>query len=438
MKNEIPGKNSRKLNQIKEEYIPQGVFNVVPVFIKKAQGVFLYDYDNNKFLDFASGLGVMNLGHTHPGILKAVKKRLGDYQHLCFHVAMYPEYLELAKALAEITPGDFNKKVILLNSGAEAVENAFKVSRTFTKRRSVISFEGAFHGRTMFALSLTSKIYPYKKNFGPFFGDVYKIPYAYCYRCYFNLNYPDCGIYCLEFLEKIFKTQVDPEDIAALIIEPIIGEGGFIVPPLEFLEGISEITRKSGILYIDDEIQAGLGRTGKIWAISHFKVIPDIILSAKALGGGLPLSAVIGRKEIMDSTIVGGLGGTFGGNPISCQAGLTMIKEIKKDKLMKSVEKNGEYILNYLKKLKEEFSLIGDIRGKGLMLAIELVKNQKTKEPAIEETARIIKYCYQNGLILLKAGIYDNVIRFLPPLIIKEEEIEQGLKILRGAFKKAI
>jgi 4-aminobutyrate aminotransferase/(S)-3-amino-2-methylpropionate transaminase len=321
-----------------------------------------------------------------------------------------------------------------LNSGAEAVENAIKIAKYHAKRYGVFSFLEGFHGRTALALSLTGQIHPYKYNFGPSVPWVYHLPFAYCYRCPFGLTYPACDVICARYMEKIFESAIQPEAIAALIVEPVQGEGGFIVPPPEFLPELQRICHKSGILFIADEIQTGMGRTGRMFAVEHFSVEPDMILTAKSLGGGTVLSAVTGRAEVMDAPHSGGLGGTYGGNPLSCRAGLAAIGVIEKGNLPVRAAAIGARVKQALCAMQERYPIIGDVRGLGAMVGLELVKDRKTKEPASQETVRLREKCYQNGLIVLSAGIHHNLIRFLAPLVITDEELDEGLSILEQSI----
>jgi 4-aminobutyrate aminotransferase/(S)-3-amino-2-methylpropionate transaminase len=435
LRTEIPGPKSRKMIELREKYVARGVFNVVPSFIQKAKGALITDIDGNTFIDFASGLATVNVGYSREEIIEALREQIEKYLHTCFHVFMYEPYVRLAEKLAEITPGNFPKKTVLVNSGAEAVENAIKVARHFTKRKAIITFEHAFHGRTLLGMTLTSKIRPYKFGFGPFAPEVYRMPYAYPYRSPFGPEYPNSAFACLEYFKNFFKTHVDPEEVAAVIVEPVTGEGGFIVPPPEFLPGIAKICKEHGIVFIVDEVQTGFGRTGEMFAVNHYGLEPDIIVMGKSIAAGLPLGAVTGRAEILDSSDVGSLGGTFGGNPLSCIAALQVIEIIQKKGFMEHARKVGSIINERLKNMHEKYSIVGDARGLGAMAAIELVKDRKTKEPAREETAEVIKECYRNGLVILKAGAYDNVIRLLVPLIITEDLLHRGLDILENAVK---
>ena len=433
---EVPGPKSRELLALRDRYVPGGVFNVVPVFAAEASGAALVDVDGNVFIDFAGGLGTLNVGSSHPAVTSALREQSGRFTHTCFHVVMYESYVRLAEQLTGLTPGDFPKKTLLVNSGAEAVENAIKIARKYTGRDAVITFENAFHGRTLLALTLTSKVRPYKFGFGPFAPEIYRLPYAYCYRCAFGLEYPGCELHCLDNVERIFTLDISPDQVAALIVEPVQGEGGFVVPPDEFLPGLRRICEKHGILFIADEIQTGFGRTGKMFAVEHCGVIPDLVTMAKSLAAGMPLSAVTGHAEVMESVHVGGIGGTYGGNPLGCVAALAVIEIIREEGLLERAARLGERGLQRFMEMKRRHALIGDVRGKGAMIALELVKDRKTKEPAPEETAKVIRCCYENGLIAMKAGVYNNVIRVLAPLVTSDEQFEEGLDILEGAIRK--
>lgn len=432
---EIPGPKSAELMKLRQEFVARGPGNVTPVFIEKAKGAIITDVDGNEFIDFAGGIGVLNVGHCPDEVVNAVKEQAEKYIHSCFHVNMYEPYVKLAQKLAEIAPGDFAKKTMLANSGAEAVENAVKISRKATGRMGMISLESGFHGRTLMTMSLTSKVRPYKFGFGPFAPETYKIPSANCYRCTFKSTYPECGMHCVEHLERFFITEFPAEDVAALIVEPIQGEGGFIVPPKEFLQGIKRICEDNDILYISDEVQAGFGRTGKMFAIEHFGVVPDLITMSKSIAGGMPLSAVTGRAEVMDAPAPGEIGGTFGGNPLSCVAALEVIGKIERENLVDRSTEIGQRMMGRLKEIQEKYPAIGDVRGLGAMVAIELVKDPATKEPDKELTAKVAKACYENGLITMTAGIYGNVVRFLTPLVITNEQLDAGLDILEKAFE---
>jgi len=436
IKTEIPGPKAKRLLKIRDQYIPSGVYHTIPTFIKRGEGAVIEDIDGNILLDFAAGISVLNIGYSHPEVVKAVKKQAGKFFHSSINVILYESYIQLSKKLCEITPGDFPKMTMFVNSGSEAVENAIKIARKYTKRTDIICFEGAFHGRTLLTMSLTSKVKPYSFGFGPFAPGIHKIPYANCYRCAYGLERETCHLRCAERLEEIFTSVVDAENVAAIIVEPIQGESGFIVPPDKFITKIKNICEKYNILFIADEVQTGFCRTGKMFASEYWSVIPDIITMAKSLAAGIPLSAVTGRKEIMQSAHVGGIGGTYSGNPLACTAGLKVIDIMKRDNFNYKASKIGEIIYKRLEKMQNKYPLIGDVRGRGAMVAFELVKNRKTKTPAKEETNALIQEAYKQGLILLSAGLYSNVVRLLVPLVISEEQLQAGLDIIENSLSK--
>jgi 4-aminobutyrate aminotransferase/(S)-3-amino-2-methylpropionate transaminase len=404
------------------------------VFVERAHGAIVEDVDGNHFLDFAGGIGCLNTGHTPESVVSAVQHQAGQFMHACFGVTPYEGYIRMAELLNRITPGAHEKKTAFFNTGAEAVENAIKIARQHTKRTGIIAFQDAFHGRTLLAMSLTSKTSPYKSGFGPFAPEIYRIPYAYCYRCEYNLAYPGCQAACASKLEDSFLRQIASESVAAVIFEPVLGEGGFIVPPMEWFEKISSICRRHGVLVIADEVQTGFARTGTTFACEQFGLVPDLILTAKSMSAGLPLSAVTGRAEIMDSASPGQLGGTFSGNPVALAAALASWNELEANELNARSEKIGSTIMKYVVRWRERFNCIGDIRGVGAMRAIELVKDRESKEPAKELTNRILHEAHQRGLILISAGTYSNVIRFLAPLVITDDQLIEGLNILEAAF----
>ena len=314
--------------------VPRGPFNVAPIFVKSARGAIVEDVDGNTYIDFAGGLGCLNVGSSATAVVDAIKNQAEDFSHTCFHVSMHEPYIALAESLNQLTPGSFPKKTFFANSGAEAVENAVKIARSYTGRQAVIAFEDAFHGRTLLAMTLTSKVRPYKVGFGPFAPEIYRLPFAYCYRCSYSLTYPSCNLRCARpALEDFFKHHVAAESVAAVIVEPVLGEGGFVVPPVEFFTELQAVCRDNGILIIADEVQTGLGRTGELFACEQFDLEPDILITAKSLGGGLPISSITGRAELMDHPMVGGLGGTFGGNPLACRAALAVLDKIGSENL---------------------------------------------------------------------------------------------------------
>jgi 4-aminobutyrate aminotransferase / (S)-3-amino-2-methylpropionate transaminase / 5-aminovalerate transaminase len=430
----VPGPKSKELMSRRNAAVARGVAHSTPIFAARAEGAVLEDVDGNRFIDFAGGIGCLNVGHRAAAVVAAVREQLDAFMHTCFSVAPYGKYIELAEKLNSLTPGSFPKKTILLNSGAEAIENAVKIARSYTHRPAIICFEDAFHGRTMLTMSLTSKTHPYKAGFAPFATDIYRIPYAYCYRCSYSLQFPSCGVFCAHHLEDTFKRVVASESVAAVVVEPVLGEGGFVAPPPEFLSIIQEICGRHKILLIADEVQTGFGRTGAMFACERYGIVPDILVSAKSIAGGLPLSAVTGRVEIMDAPGVGGLGGTFGGNPVSCAAALAAIEILTRDNLSAKAEKLGERFDARARAWSKRWPLIGDVRGLGAMRAMEFVRSPGGREPAKEETEQVLKYCYGHGLILISAGTYGNVVRVLVPLVVTDEQFDEGLNVLEGAL----
>jgi 4-aminobutyrate aminotransferase/(S)-3-amino-2-methylpropionate transaminase len=406
----------------REAAVPRGVSQVTPVFVARAEGAVIEDVDGNRFLDFAGGIGCLNAGHCAPAVVEATREQISRHLHACFMVTPYEGYVRLAERLNALAPGSFPKKTLFLNSGAEAVENAIKIARAYTKRPAVICFEDGFHGRTLLALALTSKTNPYKSGFEPFPGEVYRIPYAYCYRCSYGLRYPYCELHCAQHLEDTFKRVVAAGSVAAIIAEPVLGEGGFVTPPPGFLPAVQQICRKYGIVFIADEVQTGFARTGKLFASQHFDIEPDLITTAKSLGGGFPLAAVTGRAEIMDHTGPGALGGTFGGNPVACAAALAVLETIERENLCERAVCLGERF----RKRAANFPMVDDIRGIGAMQAVELVSAEVTK--------RLSQYCYEHGLITISAGTYGNVVRLLMPLVITDSQFEEGLDVLEAGF----
>ncbi|QGY41552.1 4-aminobutyrate--2-oxoglutarate transaminase [Pseudodesulfovibrio cashew] len=396
----------------------------------KAEGAIITDVDGKEYIDFAGGIGVVNVGHNNPRVVEAIKKQADNILHTCFHVAMYEEYIALCEKLIEIAPGDFEKRAALFNSGAEAVENAIKIARHATGKQGVMVFENAFHGRTLLTMSLTSKIKPYKLGFGPYAPEIYRIPPAYCYRCPLGREYPTCDIGCADLLSKSFIGRAAAENLACVIAEPVMGEGGFIAPPKEYFPKIQNICRENDILFIADEVQSGFGRTGRMLAMEHWGVVPDLTVMAKSMGGGMPISAVAGRADIMDAPHVGGLGGTYGGNPVCASAALAAIAALEEDNLIQKGAELGDKLVNRFKELQERHAIIGEVRGKGPMLALELVLDPKTKEPAPAKAKELVSYCLDKGLILLSCGNFGNVIRTLMPLVITEEQLEKALSIM--------
>jgi len=414
--------------------VPTGVFNATSIVAEKAEGAIITDIEGREYIDFAGGIGVVNIGHNNPRVVAAIKEQADKLLHSCFHIAMYEQYVALAEKLSRIAPGDFPKKAALFNSGAEAVENAVKIARHATGKQGVVTFENAFHGRTLLTMSLTSKVKPYKFGFGPYAPEIYRIPHAYCYRCPLGRESPSCDVGCADLLNKMFINIATSEHIACLIVEPIAGEGGFITPPKEYYAKLKATCEEHGIVFIADEVQTGFGRTGRMLAMEHWGVVPDLTVMAKSMGGGMPISAVAGKAELMDSPQVGGLGGTYGGNPVCSAASLAAIQTIEEENLLETGRKLGETLRARFEDMRERYPIIGDVRGKGPMLALELVKSRETKEPAPEKTKALVAFCLEKGLILLSCGNYGNVIRTLMPLVITEEQLEKALSIMEEGF----
>ncbi len=429
----MPGRHQELLDK-RNQHVPQGPFNISPAFIREARGAVMVDIDGRELIDFAGGIGVNNVGHCHPKVVAAIQDQAAKFIHTCFHVAMYEPYVDLAARLNELAPGDFAKMTLFANSGAEAVENAVKVARYATGRPAIIAFENGFHGRTLLGMTLTSKVKPYKLGFGPFAPEVYRMPFAYCYRCPFGLTYPVCGTACADYLEEFFINYVAAEQTAAVIAEPIQGEGGFITPPPDYFTKLSAICRKYGIALIVDEVQSGAGRTGKFFAIDHWGVTPDIITLAKSFAGGMPLSAVIGRADMMNAPHVGGLGGTYSGNPVSCRAALAVLEILLEDHLLEQSVRLGETLKARFDAMQQRHEIIGEVRGKGPMLAMELVTDRVTKKPATDQAKALAGRCFEKGLVLLSCGNFGNVIRTLMPLVITDAQLDKGLSILEESL----
>jgi 4-aminobutyrate aminotransferase/(S)-3-amino-2-methylpropionate transaminase len=428
---EIPGPRSRELLARRERAVARGVSHVLPVFVTAAGGGVLTDADSNSLIDFGSGIAVASVGNSTPRVAEAVARQAAQFTHTCFMVTPYEGYVAVCEALARLTPGSHEKRSALFNSGAEAVENAVKIARHATGRQAVVAFDHAYHGRTNLTMALTAKNMPYKDRFGPFAPEIYRMPMAYPLRW---PGGPDrCAAEALETFTRLVHAQVGEGNVAAVIIEPIQGEGGFVVPPDGFLPGLARFCREHGILLIADEIQTGFCRTGDWFACDHEGVVPDLITTAKAIAGGLPLAAVTGRAEVMDAVHPGGLGGTFGGNPVACAAALGAIETMEAEDLAARARRIGEIMLPRLRKLAEAYPVIADVRGRGAMLAVELTR-PGTLEPDPASTARVAAACHQAGLLVLTCGTFGNVLRFLPPLVIGEDLLEEGLAILEDAF----
>ena len=443
LRTEIPGPASRALTARRAGAVPRGVPAVTPIAVVHAEGAVLTDADGNRFIDFAGGIGVVNTGHRHTGVVSAVREQLDRYAHLCFPVSTYEPYVELAERLNYLTPGDHEKRTFLLNSGAEAVENAVKVARCFTGRQAVVCFEHGFHGRTNLALALTSKVMPYKKGFGPFAPEVYRIPYPYCYRCERadgrTGGRPErCCMAETAYFERLFAATVDPESVAAIVMELELGEGGFVPAPVEYVRALADFARKHGILFVADEIQTGFGRTGAMFASEHYDLVPDIITTAKSLAGGLPLAAVTGRADVMEAAQPGGLGGTFGGNPLACVAALAVLDAMERERIPQRARRAGERIAARFRSWAECYPCIGDVRGLGAMVGMELVGDPVSRTPDKALTGRLLVGALQRGVILLSSGTYGNVVRVLAPLTIEDEVLDEGLAAMGEALEEAV
>ncbi|MCF3145693.1 4-aminobutyrate--2-oxoglutarate transaminase [Streptomyces platensis] len=427
----IPGPKSQELWARKQATVAGGVGAVLPVFVKRAGGGVLEDVDGNSLIDFGSGIAVTSVGNSAEAVVRRATAQLQAFTHTCAMVAPYEPYVEVCEQLAELTPGDHAKKSALFNSGAEAVENAVKIARVHTKRQAVVVFDHGYHGRTNLTMALTSKNMPYKQGFGPFAPEVYRVPVAYPYRW---LTGPEnCAQEAADQAISQITKQIGAENVAAIIIEPVLGEGGFIEPAKGFLPAIANFAKENGIVFVADEIQSGFCRTGQWFACEDEGIVPDLITTAKGIAGGLPLAAVTGRAEIMDAAHAGGLGGTYGGNPVACAAALGSIETMREQDLNAKARRIGEIMKPRLNAIAEKYDIIGEVRGRGAMIAIELVKSG-SKEPNPEATGALAKACHQEGLLVLTTGTYGNVLRFLPPLVIGEDLLNEGLDILEGAF----
>ena len=416
-----------QLSELRAKYVPRGITSAHPVAVDRAKGAELWDVSGKRYIDFAGGIGVMNVGHAHPRVMKAVHEQLDRATHTSFQVVHYESYLRLAERLCEVTPIDGPKKAIFFSTGAEAIENAVKIARAATGRQAIISFRGGFHGRTLLALTLTGSVQPYKQDFGPYAAEVYQTPFPYVYRGW-NTEA------ALADLDNLLESEVGPKRVAAIAIEPVLGEGGFVPAPLDFMRRLRELCDRHGILFIADEIQTGFGRTGKFFAIEHSGVQPDLMTVAKSLAAGFPLSAVVGKADVMDAPGPGGLGGTYGGNPVACAAGLAVMEIMRDEKLPERAARIGSVVEERMQSWARDHEIIGDVRAVGAMAGMELVRDRKTKEPADKETANMLATAREKGLIILRCGVHHNVIRTLMPLTISDEHLEEGLDILGASL----
>ena len=436
LRTEIPGPRSRELQARKTAAVSAGVSTALPVYIEQAEGGILRDVDGNQLIDFGSGIAVTGIGNRSPRVMAAVQRQIEDFTHTCFMITPYEEYVAVCEQLSARTPGDHEKRSALFNSGAEAVENAVKVARAATGRQAVVVFDHAYHGRTNLTMALTAKDMPYKHSFGPFAGEVYRVPMAYPYR------WPTGAERCAdeafaEFVGRV-HTQVGEEQVAAVVLEPIQGEGGFIVPPPGFVSRVADWCREHGILFVADEIQTGFCRTGDWFACDHEGVVPDLVTTAKGIAGGMPLAALTGRAEVMDAVHPSGLGGTYGGNPVACAAALAAIETMEADDLCGRARAIESVFRPRLEALAAKYDQVGDIRGRGAMLAVELVTGGGDTAPNSALAAAVNGTCHREGVVTLTCGTFGNVLRFLPPLVIDDALLTEGLDVLEAAFASAV
>ncbi|MDQ7842522.1 MAG: 4-aminobutyrate--2-oxoglutarate transaminase [Armatimonadota bacterium] len=424
----LPGPKSKAILAEKERYVSTAIGIHLPAVVERAEGALLHDVDGNTFIDLSGGVGCLNVGHSHPRVVRAITEQAARFTHTDFSVMPYEPYVRLCETLCRAAPGPRPKKAVLFNSGAEAVENAVKIARAVTGRPAVIAFEGAFHGRTYMSLSLTSKIDPYKRNFGPFMPEVYRAPFPDPYRS----EAADPAAWALRRLEHLFVAHVQPDRVAAIVVEPVLGEGGFIIPPAEFLPQLRQLADRYGILLVVDEIQTGFGRTGRMFAVEHYGVEPDLMTVAKSIAVGLPVSAVVGVRDYLDALPEGALGGTYVGNPVACAAALAVFQVMAEERLVERTAALGARMVERFRRLQEKAALVGDVRGLGAMVALELVRDRATKEPAPRETLEVIRRAMHRGVLLLRAGLFNNVVRLLAPLVISDAQLEEALGILEA------
>jgi len=436
-KAKVTGKHSKgeALWAERERLVSSGSAAYTSVVIERALNAKVWDVDGKEYVDFAGGIGALNVGHCHPKVVAALREQAGKLLHTSFHVAAYEGYLDVCRELIRVAPGSWTKKAILFNSGSEAIENAVKFARAYTKRKAVISFDNCFHGRTLLCLTLDGKYKPLRQGFGPCPPEIYHARYPYAYRPPRGVKAEELTEHCLEELEKFFLVEVAPEDVAAIVVEPVQGEGGFIVPTPGFLKGLRRLCDKHGIVFIADEVQTGFGRTGEMFAVEHDAIAPDLTVVAKSLCGGMPLSGVVGRAEIMDAAATGAIGGTYGGNPMSCAAALAVFEIFKEAKLVEAARRVGATVQKRFDSFRDRYPFVGDSRGLGAMRALELVADKKTRAPLPAGRVKEILYsCVERGLIVIKAGVHDNVLRTLMPLTIPEADLNRGLDVLDEVF----
>lgn len=436
LKTKIPGPKSGELHERRKQSVARGPFHVTPIYAARAKGAIIEDVDGNQFIDFSSGIGVTNTGHCSPQVVSAIHNQAQQFLHTSFNVVPYESYIAVCEKLNRLTPGNFAKKSFLVNSGAEAVENAIKISRAFTKKQAVICFDHAYHGRTYMAMTLTSKAKPYRYEFGPYNSDVHRAPFPYLFRWPTGNQSEQVSEECFAQFLDLANNRIGPTQVAAVIIEPVLGEGGFLPVPSSFLQKVREYCTSNGIVLIADEIQTGFGRTGTLFACEQLGVAPDLLISAKGIAAGMPLSAITGRAEIMDAPIEGGIGGTFCGNPVSCAAALAVMQEFEEGSILKNARKLADQLSERLNHWKNQFPIVGDVRGLGPMQAVEFVKSKSDKTPYPEATKKLVQYAYENGVITMSAGTYGNVIRFLVPLVTEPMLLEEGLDVLEKGIKE--
>ncbi len=433
----IPGPKSKEILARRAASMPAGLAKSTEVVVAKAKDALVQDVDGNQLLDFAGGIGMLNAGHRPAVVVKAMKNQLDQFIHSCILVTTNEPAVELCELLNRLTPGNFPKKTLLANSGAEAVENAVNIAKYFTKRPAIIVFEGGYHGRTLLTMSMTSKYALFKKGYGSFMSDIYRLPAPNMYRPFDGMTSDEYLQHCIRQIDHAFIAQVDPSAVAAIVIEPVQGEGGFVPMPEAFLQKIRQVCDQHGILLIADEIQSGFGRTGKLFAIEHYGIAPDMITMAKSMGAGMPISAVTGRADVMDTPHLGAIGGTYSGNPVVCAAAVETIQLISNPKFLHRAEQIGERMRKTLERWKKNYRFVGDVRGLGGMRLVEFVKDRNTREPDPDLTLKIIRDAVSQGIILIRAGLFSNCIRLLPPFAITNAQLDEGLEVLEGAIARA-
>ena len=435
LKTAIPGPNSLALVARREAATPRGAAKATAIAVERAQGAVVTDVDGNTLLDLAGGIGALAVGHCPPNVVQALQDQAEKLIHFCAIVGTYEPYVRTAELLNEVTPGDFPKKSVLLNSGAEANETAIKIARAYTGRQAIIVFEGAYHGRTNLTLAMTSKYGLFKKSFGPFAPEIYRLPFPYVYRRPSFMTEEEYVEECIQRLDHALIAQVDPEAVAAIVIEPVQGEGGFIATPPRFLQRIREICTQYGIVMVADEVQCGFGRTGRMFAVEHYGIVPDLIVTAKSIAAGMPLAAVSGRADIMDAPHVGGLGGTYSGNPLACAAAIEAIEMIRDPAFLERATAVGDRLHGHLLRLEDESEMIGDVRGLGPMLLAEFVLDRETKAPASAYTVPVVQEALKRGVITMRAGLHTNCLRFLPTLNITDDQLDEAMDVVGEAIR---